>query len=68
MQYKLTVTETGSRSSALLEKKKSLKITSFGIRFCVWKKKKKKGSHGKKIKGIVSKELKIQKEIKTKHK
>ena len=42
MQYKLTVTETGSRSSALLEKKKSLKITSFGIRFCVCKKKKKR--------------------------
>ena len=26
MQYKLTVTETGSRSSALLEKKKSLNV------------------------------------------
>ena len=55
MQYKLTVTETGSRSSALLEKKKSLKITSFGIRFCVWKKKKKKEDMGKKSKELLAK-------------
>ena len=54
MQYKLTVTETGSRSSALLEKKKSLKITSFGIRFCVWKKKKKEAM-GKKSKELLAK-------------
>ena len=52
MRYKLTVTETGSRSSALL-KKKSLKITNFGIRFLVWKIK--NGSHGKKLTELLAK-------------
>ena len=53
MRYKLTVTETGPRSSALLKKKKSLKITNFGIRFLVWKIK--NGSHGKKVTELLAK-------------
>lgn len=39
MYYKLTVTETDSRQCTVV-KKNYLKITSFGIRFCVWGKKK----------------------------
>lgn len=56
MRYKLTITETGSRSSALLKKKKqnkTLKITNFGIRLFVWKIK--NGSHGKKLTELLAK-------------
>ena len=42
MQYKLTVTETGSRSSALLEKKNLLKLLALESGFVFGKKKKKR--------------------------
>ena len=48
------------------KKKNLLKLLALESGFVFGKKK--KGSHGKKIKGIVSKDLKMQKEIKTKHK